>query len=111
VYVTAKAADGENPAARKIGDDVYEFTLLESAKYSISAWEDLDPSRRNIHHGKDDACDDPSRMDSAAVAIDGSDVDTKEITLTLAAPECPAAPSAAPSAPPSESSTQSSSTE
>jgi hypothetical protein len=107
VYVTAKAADGENPAARKIGDDVYAFTLLESAKYSISAWEDLDPSRRNIHRGKDDACEDPSRMDSAAVAVDGSDVDTKEITLTLAAPECPAAPSEPPTQPP----TQSSSTE
>jgi hypothetical protein len=103
VYVTAKAADGENPAARKAGEDVYEFTLLESAKYSISAWEDLDPSRRNIHRGKDDACEDPSRMDSAAVAVDGSDADTKEITLTLAAPECPAAPSQPP--------TQSSSTE
>ena len=103
VYVTAKAADGENPAARKVGEDVYEFTLLESAKYSISAWEDLDPSRRNIHRGKDDACEDPSRMDSAAVGVDGSDVDTKEITLTLAAPECPAAPSQPP--------TQSSSTQ
>ena len=92
VYVTAKAADSENPAARKIGEDVYAFTLLESAKYTISAWEDLDPSRRNIRHGADDACADPSRMDSPAVAVDGSDADTKEITLRLVPPECPAAP-------------------
>lgn len=107
VYVTAKAADGENPAARKIGEDIYGFTLLESARYTISAWEDLDPSRHNIRHGNDDACEDPSRMDSAAVAVDGSDADTKEITLTLAPPECPAAPSE----PPSQPSTQSSGTE
>jgi len=92
VYVTARAADGENPAARKVDEAVYEFTLLESAKYTISAWEDLDPSRRNVHHGNDDACEDPSRMDSAAVTVDASDADAKEITLTLAAPECPAAP-------------------
>jgi hypothetical protein len=32
-------------------------------------------------------------MDSAAVAVDGSDADTKEITLTLVPPECPAVPS------------------
>jgi hypothetical protein len=91
VYVTAKAADGENPAAKRIDEGMYEFTLIESVKYTISAWEDLDPSRHNVRRGADTACEDPARLDSAAVAVDGSDVDSKEITLTLAAPECASA--------------------
>lgn len=91
VYVTAKTDDGENPAARKLDEGLYAFTLLESAKYSISATEDLDPSRRNTHRGPESACEDPERWDAPAVIVDGSDSETKEITLTLAPPECPAA--------------------
>src|SRR4029077_4809633 len=60
VYVTAKAADGENPAARNIGKDVCDFTRLKSQKSPISAGKALDPSRRNIRHGADDVCEDPS---------------------------------------------------
>jgi hypothetical protein len=90
VYVTAKAQAGENPAARKIDEGVYEFTLLESSKYAFSAWEDLDPSRRNARRGGDNACEDPARLDSEVVTVDGADAETKEITLTLAAPDCPA---------------------
>lgn len=90
VYVTAKAEDGENPAARKIDEGVYELTLLESVKYAISGWEDLDPSRHSGHSGSDNACDQPDRMDAPVIVVDGSDAETKEITLTLAPPECPA---------------------
>jgi hypothetical protein len=92
VYVTAKAEDGENPAARKIEEGIYEFTLLTSAKYSISAWEDLDPGHRNAQRNQASACDQPARIDAAAVAVDGADADTKEITLTLAPPECGSQP-------------------
>jgi len=90
VYVTAKAQEGENPAAKRIEEGVYEFILLETSKYTFSAWEDLDPSRRNAHKA-DDACEDPARLDSETIIVDGSDADTKEITLTLAPPDCPAA--------------------
>ncbi|MGH9747674.1 MAG: hypothetical protein ACRD59_16385 [Candidatus Acidiferrales bacterium] len=92
VYVTAKTEDGENPAARKIEEGIYAFTLLESAKYTISAWEDLDPSRRNNRRGADEACEQPARLDSTAVVVDGADAEAKEITLTLAPPECQASP-------------------
>ncbi len=40
--VMAKADDGTaNPAAAKIADGLFEFTLLQSARYTVSAWEDL----------------------------------------------------------------------
>jgi hypothetical protein len=38
VFVTAKAGEGENPASRKVGDGLYELTLLDDVTYSISAW-------------------------------------------------------------------------
>ncbi len=92
VYVTAKAEDGENPAARKIDDGVYGFTLLESSKYTIAAWEDVDPGHRSAHRSGDGACEEPARIDAPAVVVDGADADTKEITLTLAPPECQSQP-------------------
>jgi hypothetical protein len=92
VYVTAKAVDGENPAARKLDEGLYGFTLLESVKYSISAWEDLDPAHHNTRRGGDSACEQPARMDAPAIVVDGSDGETKEITLTLRAPECQSEP-------------------
>jgi len=88
VYVTAKAAEGENPAARKIEEGVYEFTLLQSAKYTFSAWEDLDPSRRSGRQADPNACEQPARLDSETATVDGADIETKEITLTLAPPSC-----------------------
>ena len=92
VYVTAKAAEGENPAARKVEDGVYEFTLLQSAKYAFSAWEDLDPSHRIARHGDSSACDEPARLDSESITVDGADAEAKEITLTLSAPPCRSQP-------------------
>jgi hypothetical protein len=87
VTVTAKADHGENPSAEKFGGDVYGFTLLESARYTISAWEDLTPRRAAPSRGKQD-CPAPARIDAAPVTVSGSDEDTKEIMLTLINPAC-----------------------
>jgi hypothetical protein len=87
VTVTATADQGENPAARKIDDSVYQFTLLESTQYTISAWEDLDPHRGGARRGASD-CLAPARIDAHPAVVSGSDPDTKQITLIFASPEC-----------------------
>ena len=83
----AKADQGENPAAHRIGDGIYEFTLLQSARYTISAWEDLDPQRLSQRRGKE-ACTIPARIDAESVSVDGADTDTNEITLTFPSLAC-----------------------
>ena len=87
VTVMARADQGENPAARKVGDAVYQFTLLTSANYTISAWEDLTPQGAGSTHGNSD-CIAPARIESAPATVSGSDADTKEITLTFVSPAC-----------------------
>lgn len=84
--VMAKAEDGsDNPAAQKVGDGVFEFPLLESGKYTVSAWEDLDPQRPGA---RATSCTIPARIDAAPVSIDGSDNEAKEVTLIFPAVEC-----------------------
>jgi len=83
----AKADQGENPAARRIGEGIYEFTLLQSADYTISAWEDLDPQRLSQRRGKE-SCTIPARIDSEPVLVDGADTGTSEITLTFPSLAC-----------------------
>ncbi|HTR47838.1 MAG TPA: hypothetical protein VMM16_10675 [Verrucomicrobiae bacterium] len=87
VTVMAKANEGDNPAAQRIADGVYEFTLLDSSSYTISAWEDLNPQRTVAGRGKT-PCAPPSRIDAPPVDVQGSDPDTKEVTLTFAKPGC-----------------------
>jgi hypothetical protein len=87
VTVMAKADQGENPAAQRINDGLFDFTLLESAHYTMSAWEDLDPSRAPAGRGRAD-CSTPPRLDSDSLFVDGADENTKEITLTFATPPC-----------------------
>jgi hypothetical protein len=99
VTVMAKAEQGENPAAQKIADGVYQFTLLEAAQYTITAWEDLDPQHAPLRHrsgnrtsgtdGADEECTAPARLDAPPTTVAGSDTDTKEITLVFVPPECP----------------------
>ena len=48
VTVMAKADKGDNPSVQKVGDGVYEFTLIKAAHYTISAFEDVDPSRPHV---------------------------------------------------------------
>ncbi len=87
VTVMAKASEGENPAAQKIGEGIYEFTLLQSAHYTISAWEDLDPQRLSQRRGKE-TCTIPARIDADSVTIDGADSEANEITLTFPSAAC-----------------------
>lgn len=87
VTVMAKADNGENPSARNIGDGLYEFPLLESANYTMSAWEDLTPRRGTPSYGAAD-CALPARIEAEPVTVAGADSDTKGITLTLVSPAC-----------------------
>jgi len=87
VTVMAKADQGENPSAEKLGDGLYQFTLLESANYAISAWEDLTPRRAAPGRSRAD-CPAPARIEAAPVTVSGSDGSTKAITLTLINPAC-----------------------
>lgn len=85
--VMAQAKDGTaNPAAEKIGEGLFEFTLLASGHYTVSAWEDLAPQRAPAGHGS--ACTVPARIDAGPVEIDASNPDAKEVSLTFAAVEC-----------------------
>jgi hypothetical protein len=88
VTVSVKADQGENPAADEIGDNLYEITLLESASYKISAWEDLDPGRAPSGRRRKADCPPPSRLDATSVSVLGSDDDVKKVTLTFPEPGC-----------------------
>src|SRR3984957_4115641 len=87
VTVSAKAEQGGNPAAQRIGEGLYQFTLLQSARYTFSAWEDLDPQHATQRQaGK--ICALPARIGSDSVTVDGADQDAKSITLTFVTPPC-----------------------
>jgi hypothetical protein len=85
VTVSAKAEQGGNPAAQRIGEGLYQFTLLQSARYSFSAWEDLDPQHATQRQaGK--TCTLPARIDSDSVTIDPIPGATLEPAATNAEP-------------------------
>jgi hypothetical protein len=86
VTVMAKAGSGENPAAQKVADGAYQFTVLESTDYTISAWEDLTPQRASARPSAD--CSFPARIDSDAIRVSGSDSSANSITLTFPVPAC-----------------------
>jgi hypothetical protein len=87
VTVMAKAGRGDNPAARERADGTYEFTLLESANYTVSAWEDLNPPRGAADR-RSNSCASSARLDAAPIVVQGSDADPKEITLLFPSPGC-----------------------
>jgi hypothetical protein len=89
VTVMANADRGDNPAAQKIADGLYQFTLLESANYTISTWEDLTPQRVASRPGQAN-CAPPARIEASPLAVSGSDRTTKEVTLVFSLPACPA---------------------
>jgi hypothetical protein len=110
VTVTAQAEKGDNPAAQKISDGLYEFTLLQSVNYTFSAWEDLDPQRAAQRHNQP-TCTIPARIDSniqkinavggasdnpadpaAGDASKSTADDTGTITLTFTNPPCNSTP-------------------
>ena len=80
--VMAKArTEPRIPPRRKSADGLFEFTLLQSGHYTVSAWEDLDPQRAPAGHGS--ACTVPARIDAGPVEIDASNPDAKEVSLTF----------------------------
>ena len=87
VTIMAKASEGENPAAQRIDEGIYDFTLLQSEHYTISAWEDLAPQRLSQRRGKE-TCTIPARIDAEPASVDGADTETKEITLTFPSVAC-----------------------
>lgn len=87
VTVMAKADNGENPSAQKIGDGLYEITLLESANYTISAWEDVTPRHASASRRGAD-CPLPARIEAEPITVAGADTNTKAIALTLVSPAC-----------------------
>jgi hypothetical protein len=96
IVVMAKAAQGINPAVRKISEGVYEMTLLQDARYNISAFEELAPSRarpsvpkgRKGSHAAAPDCPPPARIETPPAEVDGSAISEKEITLTFVKPGC-----------------------
>jgi hypothetical protein len=88
VTLMAKADLGENPAAQKIAEGLYQFTLLESASYAISAWQDLAPQPAVSRPGNAN-CALPARLETPPVAVSGADSSTKEVTLVFSLPACP----------------------
>jgi hypothetical protein len=93
VVVSAQADSGDNPAVRKIDEGTYEFPLLESANYTIAAYEDLAPKRAPSAATPAD-CTAPARIQVDSVTVAGSDDGTKEITLAFPELGCVAAPPA-----------------
>jgi hypothetical protein len=87
VTVQAKADRGDNPGARKVAEDLYEFTFLESANYTISASETLVPRRQAPLRGVV-ACPLEPRIASTAAGVSGSDSTAKEVTLIFSKPAC-----------------------
>jgi hypothetical protein len=93
VTVEVKAAQGNNPAAEKVADGLWEFTLLDSGEYTVSAYEVLRPPRtsRARQKGKDRTiaanvntdCTIPPRIDTAAMHVSGADSEGTDIVLTF----------------------------
>jgi hypothetical protein len=86
--VLARAEQGGNPAVHKIAEGQYEFPALESARYTVSAWEDLDPQRAAPTRRGEPACTIPARINSDTVTVDGADPAATTITLNFTKPNC-----------------------
>ncbi|MGH9740019.1 MAG: hypothetical protein ACRD4X_15755 [Candidatus Acidiferrales bacterium] len=94
VTVMAKADGGDFPAAQRIAPDLYEFTLLDAASYSISAWQDLIPQRIPTRRGSP-ACAVPARIDAPPVPIPVGGGTFDQITLTFPGLACGKMPASA----------------
>jgi hypothetical protein len=87
--VMAKSDDGTaNPAADKVADDLFDFTLLDSGHYTVSAYEDLDPGHAPATSRKGPSCTVPARIDAGPVTVDASDPSISEVMLVFSAPDC-----------------------
>jgi hypothetical protein len=86
VTVMAKADHGDNPAARRVAPDLYEFSLLDSSSYTVSAWQDLVPQRLAARRGR--SCAVPARIDAPPTDVTPAGAPLEQITLTLPSPGC-----------------------
>jgi hypothetical protein len=93
VTVQVKADHGTNPAAEKIADGLWEFTLLDSGEYTVSAYQELRPQRlpRTRHAMKAGGmsaaatpdCSAPPTIETSSVKVSGDDEDATDIVLTF----------------------------
>ena len=97
VTIQAKADRGDNPAAEKAADGSYEFTLMDSANYTITAFEELLPGHAPVRHIKSrrgagaaasSDCNVPPRVDASSVMVPGADETAKEITILFPSIAC-----------------------
>ncbi len=92
VTVMAQADHGDNPAARRIAPNLYEFSLLESARYTISAWQDLVPQHMPARLGgaarRGSSCAVPARLSAPPVAVTATGASLEQITLTFPSLGC-----------------------
>jgi hypothetical protein len=86
ITVMAQAEHGDNPSAHFVAADLYEFTLLNSSNYSISAWQDLLPQHIPTRRGSP-ACVVPARINAPPVNVAAADA-VEEITLTFPSLDC-----------------------
>lgn len=87
ITVMAQANRGDNPAARRLAPDLYEFTLLDSAVYTVSGWEDLVPQHIPARRGQP-SCAAPARINAPSVSIGATRAPLEQITLTFPRPAC-----------------------
>lgn len=87
VTVMVKAEQGENPRPEKLSDELYGVTLLESATYTISAWQELD-QRAPTSQTNDSPCVFPARITTGRTTISGSDATAREILLVFPEAGC-----------------------
>jgi hypothetical protein len=97
VTIQAKADRGDNPAAEKTADGSYEFTLMDSANYTITAFEELLPghvptrrikSKRGAGAAASNDCNVPPRVDASSVVVPGADETAQEITILFPSIPC-----------------------
>jgi hypothetical protein len=97
VTLQAKADQGDNPAAERAADGSYEFTLLDSANYTITAFEELLPghapsrrpkSRHGVKVSASNDCVVPPRVDASSVLVPGADQTAKDITILFPSIAC-----------------------
>ena len=96
VTIQAKADRGDNPAAEKNADGSYEFILLDSDNYTISAFEELLPDHAPARYAKSrhgakvaaPECVVPPRVNASSVAVAGADETAKEITILFPSIAC-----------------------
>lgn len=87
VTVMAQAGHGDNPSAHLLAPNLYEFTLLNSSSYSVSAWQDLIPQNIPSRRGSP-ACIVPARINAPPVSVAAADASLAEITLIFPSLDC-----------------------